>query len=112
MLLLGLGAGLAFVMASLSLLPAPVTDASFNATLVCEPAFNGALCEAAPQGAGYSYAWSTSGYAYIPSPCSGPICSIACWGSGGNRQAHVTVTGPGDAQDSASDGIRCTSGGF
>lgn len=91
-------------------IPAPNAEAS-GWILVCEPGFNGAFCEVQGAPAGSTYAWNTSGHAYIPQPCSGPFCQIGCWGSGsGWPRPSVTVTvTSGGSSSSQTRGIGCSS---
>ena len=104
---------LSLLILALGFAVSPVSDvgASFTAELICEPSYNGAFCEARPIESGYTYSWSTSGYAYKPQPCSGPFCNIACWGTGSGgpgsySSVTVTISG-GGMTDSATRYINC-----
>ena len=102
---------LAVALVGVILVPAPDAAASVNAQLICEPAFNGAFCEARPTGGEYTYFWQiTSGSLYFPSGCGDtPFCTVACWSNNGGI-VKVTITAPDGSSDSASRYVGCGGG--
>jgi hypothetical protein len=88
--------------------PAPDAAASVDAQLICEPAFNGAFCEARPFGSEYTYLWQvTYGALYFPNGCGdSAFCQVGCWNSSGGT-VKVTITAPDGSSDSASSSVGC-----
>jgi len=94
---------------ALALLPAQESAAagSLSASLVCEPAFNGAMCEAYPFGSGFTYNWSTTGQLNISGgSASSAFRVIGCWGPNGGS-VSVTVTAPNGDRGSTTRWISC-----
>ncbi len=80
--------------------------AAINASIFCEAvSTNGGVCEARPQGEGFTYLWSTTGSAFLPTPAppTAAVRQAACipflplTGS-----VRVTVVAPDGSTSSAS----------
>ncbi|MGD2114799.1 MAG: hypothetical protein PVG07_07095 [Acidobacteriota bacterium] len=103
---------LAVALVGAVLVPAPDAAASVSAQLICEPAGNGAFCEARPFGSEYTYFWTTSGSLYFPQGCGdSPFCTVACW-TNQSGTVTVTVTAPDGSSDSATKWIGCGGGPY
>lgn len=85
-------------------LVAPTATASFTASIDCDFVSSGrGVCEASPQGSGYSYSWFGSGAgvanrnaAFTSAACGGTFSTIT-----------VTVTHTSGASDSATTSAAC-----
>lgn len=85
-------------------LGAPTATASFTASIDCDFVSSGrGVCEAAPQGSGYSYSWSASGAGVANR--NAPFTSASCGNGFGTISVHVTHTS--GASDSASTSVSC-----
>lgn len=80
--------------------------ASLGAFVFCEgTSLNGGFCEASPQGQGFTYQWTTTGSAFLPTPTTpaAPARSVGClpsFDSGGD--VRVTVVYPNGSTSTAS----------
>ncbi len=94
---------------ALALVPAQESAAagSLSVSMVCEPAFNGAFCEAYPFGSGFTYRWNLTGQLFASPPSSSAFQAIGCWGPNGGA-VTVTVTAPNGSTGSTTRFIGCT----
>lgn len=91
-------------LALVAFLAVPTATASFTASIDCDFVRSGrGVCEAFPQGSGYSYSWfaSSAGVANRDSP----ITSASC--GNGFGTITVTVTHSSGASDSATTFATC-----
>lgn len=102
---------LAAALAVLVLLPAPVADGAFTATIACEPTGGGAFCDAYPSSSGYTYHWSRSGSVYFVRLCPGSFCEVKCGLDRTGGTVTVTITAPDGSSDTDSDYVACSGGG-
>ena len=85
-------------------LVAPTATASFTASVDCDFVRSGrGVCEAFPQGSGYSYSWSAS-YAGVANRDS-PVTHASCGNGFGTITVNVTHTS--GASDSATTFVSC-----
>lgn len=85
-------------------LGAPNATASFTASIDCDFVRSGrGVCEAFPQGSGYSYSWSASGAGVANR--NAPFTSASCGNGFGTITVHVSHSS--GASDSASTSVSC-----
>ncbi len=92
-------------LALVAFLVVPTATASFTATIDCDFVRSGrGVCEASPQGAGYSYSWfaSNAGVANRDAPFTSASCG------NGFGTITVTVTHTSGASDSATTFASCS----
>lgn len=100
-----------FVLAAicaLALVPVQESAAagSLSPSMVCEPAFDGAFCEAYSVGSGFTYQWTTTGQLYTSGPASSPFQAVGCWGPRGGT-ITVTVTASNGNTGSDTEWVGC-----
>ncbi len=85
-------------------LAAPNATASFTASIDCDFVSSGrGVCEASPQGAGYSYSWFASGAGVANR--NAPFTSASCGNGFGTITVYVSHSS--GASDSASTSVSC-----